>query len=133
MAPIPLNDVLRVLVASDHPVVADSVAVALRHLGHEVVILDWPVAGAPAADVGVLLCDLDRSHTVEAAGSVVRRVGVPWVAVTVAPRGPAWEALEAAGVERVVSSDVGAEELAKLLVTVSVRDAGPALASRPGC
>ena len=120
------------LVASDQVLVADTVQVALTSQGHEVVVTRWsgdaralprrrPPAGGSLTDVGLLICELDRWSRLDVAASIVARISVPWLALTSAPRGPAWGALLAAGVELVLPVETGLEPLSDLLESVGLR------------
>ena len=120
------------LVASDQALVADTVQVALTSQGHEVVVTRWsgdaralprrrPRAGGSLTDVGLLICELDRWSRLDVAASIVARISVPWLALTSAPRGPAWGALLAAGVELVLPVETGLEPLSDLLESVGLR------------
>ncbi len=135
MATSPESDRLRVLVASDHTLVADAVRVSLASRGHEVAVVRWP-GGArrvpkqrrppPPVDraaVGLLLAELDRWTQVQAATSVVEGIRVPWVALTASPRGPAWGALLVAGVEIILPSDSGLADVSDRLLAVARREA----------
>jgi RNA polymerase sigma factor (sigma-70 family) len=123
---------LRVLVASDQVLLAESIQVALTSQGHDAAVLGWdsdagawpgwPPTGEPLVEVGLLICELDRWARVGEAASVVARVGVPCVALTSAPRGPAWGALLAAGVELVLPVDIGLEAVTELLESVGLRE-----------
>ena len=72
-------------------------------------------------DVGLLICELDRWSRLDVAASIVARISVPWLALTSAPRGPAWGALLAAGVELVLPVEIGLEPLSDLLESVGLR------------
>ena len=131
MAMLPTLGRLRVLVASDQVLLAESIQVALASQGHDAVVLRWssdadalprqPQADRPLVEVGLLICELDRWSRVEEAASVVARVGVPCLALTSAPRGPAWGALLAAGVELVLPVEIGLESISELLESVGLR------------
>jgi hypothetical protein len=49
---------------------------------------------------------------------------MPWLALTSAPRGPAWGALLAAGAELVLPVGIGLESLSELLESVGLRQRG---------
>jgi hypothetical protein len=135
VAELPTPARLRVLVASDQVLVADTVQVALTSQGHEVVVTRWsrdaralprrrPPAGGSPVDVGLLICELDRWSRLDVAASIVARIRMPWLTLTSAPRGPAWGALLAAGVELVLPVEVGLEPLSDLLESVGLRQLG---------
>jgi DNA-binding NarL/FixJ family response regulator len=123
---------LRVLIASDRALIADTVRAALAAGGHDVAVVEWPADPAkhqqtsPDSDhgiqdhgVGLLLCDLDQWSTVQTASSVVGSIGVPWVVLTGSPRGPSWGALLEAGVELILGEDTRLEEIGDVLVAVA--------------
>jgi DNA-binding NarL/FixJ family response regulator len=123
---------LRVLIASDRALIADTVRAALAAGGHEVAVVEWPADpakhqprsaepdhGVQDHGVGLLLCDLDEWSTVQTASSVVGSVGVPWVVLTGSPRGPSWGALLEAGVELILGEDTRLEEIGDVLVAVA--------------
>ena len=127
----PARERLRVLVASDHALIGDSVRAALTHRGHEVVVIRWPKRARRVSrrqrppptealtEIGLLLSDLDSWSRINAARLVVERVRLPWVVVTTSPRGPAWGGVLAAGVEVVVPGDAGLEHVNDLLLSVA--------------
>jgi len=127
------RDRVRVVVASEHALIADTVRAALARGGHDVTVVGWPTdeeqgprelrpsPHAETPDVGILLCDLERWQTVHAASSVVASVQVPWVVLTGSPRGPSWGAILDAGVELVLAESTRLEELDDLLVAVAER------------
>ena len=102
---LPTSGRLRVLVASDQVLLAESIQVALTSQGHDAVVLGWasdastwprrPQAGGTPVEVGLLMC---------------------------APRGPAWGALLAAGVELVLPVEIGLESVSELLESVGLRE-----------
>jgi hypothetical protein len=124
-------DRLRVLVACEHALIADTVRAALASGGHDVVAIGWPTvdeqpARGPTPDarpglpqVGLLMCDLDELTTVHTAVSLVADVDVPWVVLTGSRRGAGWGALLEAGVEVVRGKDVRLEQISDLLVDVA--------------
>jgi DNA-binding NarL/FixJ family response regulator len=123
---------LRVALASDQTLVAETVAAALRHRSFEPLLIRWPPpnAGAtgtrrrrpfrrtvgPPPEVGLLVSELRRMAQVEAAVRIVTGVPVPWLVLAGMARGPAWGALYDAGAELVVPSDTRlVEVVARLL------------------
>jgi DNA-binding NarL/FixJ family response regulator len=127
---------LRVAVASDQHLVAESVRAALHNRGHDTVGIRWPVvdesahgvvsntlrlrrrnarpAGSPP-DVAVLLSDLNRFKQVRGAQLLLGALDVPWLVLSGAPRGPVWGALYDSGASLVVRTDTGLDELCGLL------------------
>jgi RNA polymerase sigma factor (sigma-70 family) len=121
MAMPPAGGRLRVLVAADHALFADTVRAALEERGHQVVEGD-----RASADVGLMMNDLDRWSRIDSAAATVAGVGVPWLVLTSAPRGPAWGALLYAGADLVVPREHGLEQVCDLLVSlISCRSAMP--------
>lgn len=128
-------DRLRVLIASDHALIADTIRAALTTGGHDVSVIGWPAdqknrprppdpdPGPNLPEVGLLLCDLDQWSMVLTASSVVESIGVPWVVLTGSPRGPSWGALLDAGVDLILGDDTRLEEIGDLLVAVAERRA----------
>lgn len=140
-APPPWNDLsmpkppprpsreLRVLVAADLLVVAETVRSALRARGVDAVPVDWPFGwpfdrpldvadaadGTDRATSGLLLSDLSDAGQVLRAAEVIRSVRVRWVVQTVAPRGEAWGAMLAAGAGVVVPADLSLAEVVRVL------------------
>ena len=72
-------------------------------------------------EVGLLLSDLDRWSRIRAAMIVVERIAVPWVALTTAPRGPAWGGVLAAGARVVLPGTTRLDNISDLLVSVVQR------------
>jgi DNA-binding NarL/FixJ family response regulator len=126
---------LRVAVASDQYLVAESVRAALRNRGHDTVGVRWPVldgasgafahgtlrlrrrgrAAGPPPDVAVLLSDLARGAQVRSAQLLIEALDVPWMVLAGVPHGPAWGALYASGARVVVPTDTSLDELCQLL------------------
>ena len=119
----------RVAVAADQNLVAESVRAAMLHRGYDAVVVRWPVideqtgaaatrrrrrsrraAGRPP-DVGLLLSDLAKIKQVRAAQALVSALDVPWLVLAGVPRGPAWGALYEGGVNLIVSTDIGLDDL----------------------
>ena len=128
---------LRVLIASDHALIADTVRAALAAGGHDVAVIEWPVdpkkhkQRSPEPDhmvhdheVALLLCDLDQWSTVQTASTLVESIGGPWVVLTGSPRGPSWGALLEAGVDLILAEDTRLEEIGDLLVAVAENRVG---------
>ena len=131
--PPPDPRIVRVAVASDQNLVAESVRAALLHRGYEALAVRWPfVAEAagdaesapnpyrarqvgPPPDVAVLLSELSRIPQVRGAQTLVRRLGVPWLVLAGVPSGPAWGALYERGAALVTSTEIGLDTLCDLL------------------
>ena len=127
---------LRVAVACDQSLVAESVATALDHQGLEVVRVPWPRLGpvvdrssrrvrsargplGPPPDVGLVVSDLTRVAQVRGAAALVAGLAVPWLVMTGAPRGAAWGGVYERGVRLVVADDTGLDEVRGLLVDLA--------------
>jgi DNA-binding NarL/FixJ family response regulator len=125
----------RVAVASDQRLVAESVAAALREQSFDIVVVQWPDADStgmaerrgsraarrrptPAPDVGLVLTDLLRMDQVRAAGVLVGSLDVPWLVLTLAPRGPAWGAMYDGGATLVLPSG-GLEATTELIADLA--------------
>jgi two-component system nitrate/nitrite response regulator NarL len=132
MATSPAPERLRVLVASDQALIADAVRAALSSRGHDALVVRWPgdtrapglrrqVRRTAMMEVGLLLSDLDRWSRIRAAMVVVERIGVPWVALTTAPRGPAWGGILTAGAKVVLPGTTRLEHISDLLLSVVQR------------
>ena len=124
---------VRVAVAADQPLVAESVRAALLHRGYDPIVIHWPVVGdAPAGSaplrlrssrwspgppphVGVLLSDLARINEVQGAQMLVSGIDVPWLVLAGTPHGPAWGALYECGAAVVVLTDTGLDAVCDLL------------------
>lgn len=131
MAVSPVPERLRILVASEHALVAEAVRAALTSRGHEAAVIGWPgdsrrgprqrrePPAAPVAEVGLLLSDLDRWSRIRAAMQVVEQTRVPWVVLTTAPRGPAWGAVLAAGCRVVMPERTGLDRVGDVLWSVA--------------
>ena len=129
--------------ASDQRLVVESVAAALRDRSLDTVVVRWPDAGAtmraerrgpratrrratPAPDAGLVLTDLLRMDQVRAARVLVGSLDVPWLVLTMAPRGPAWGAMYDRGATLVLPSGIGLDAASELIA-----DLGDRLAARP--
>jgi two-component system, NarL family, nitrate/nitrite response regulator NarL len=125
----------RVAVASDQRLVAESVAAALREQSFDIVVVQWPDADfightdrrgprptrrrpTPAPDVGLVLTDLLRMEQVRAARVLVGSLDVPWLVLTLAPRGPAWGAMYDRGATLVLPSG-GLEATTELIADLA--------------
>lgn len=126
----------RVAVASDQRLVAESVAAALRERSFDTVVVPWPDAGpvgsserrgpratrglpTPAPDAGLVLTDLVRMEQVRAARALVESLEVPWLVLTLAPRGPAWGAMYERGAALVLPSGIGLEAANELVADLA--------------
>jgi DNA-binding NarL/FixJ family response regulator len=127
MTPPTPRESLRVAVASDQSLIAEAVRMALTSRGHDAVVIRWPGDAVPhpraaprprSLDAGLLLSDLDRWSRVRAAEMVLGRIKVPWLALTTAPRGPAWGAVLEAGARLVLPSTTRLDRIVDVLVEV---------------
>jgi DNA-binding NarL/FixJ family response regulator len=127
---------LRVAVTSDHSLVAESVAAALANRGFDPVAVQWPREGprpeararrlrsprrsvGPPPDVGLVMTDLTRVEQVQGAASLVTALDVPWLVMAGVSRGAAWGGLYERGVQLVVESDTGLDEVHQLLIDLA--------------
>jgi DNA-binding NarL/FixJ family response regulator len=125
-----------VAVASDQRLVAESVAAALRDRSFDTVVVQWPDADAtgraerrgpragrkratPAPEAGLVLTDLVRMDQVRAARVLVGNLDVPWLVLTLAPRGPAWGAMYDRGATLVLPSAVGLDATSELIADLA--------------
>jgi DNA-binding NarL/FixJ family response regulator len=125
-----------VAVASDQRLVAESVAAALRDRTYDTVVVQWPDAESigrterrgqratrrrptPAPDAGLVLTDLVRMEQVRAARVLVGSLDVPWLVLTLAPRGPAWGAMYERGAALVLPSGIGLEAASELVADLA--------------
>lgn len=121
--PVVSVPLLRIVVACEHPLVAESVRIALAARGHDVIILRWPPDSrrvgrrglplTPRPDLGLLLCDLDCDARIADANKLVAGLDVSWV-VLAAP-GPAWGAVLLSGASAVLSTATDFATLSRLL------------------
>ena len=125
--------VIRVAVAADQNLVAESVRAALVHRGYEALAVRWPsvdeAAGHPAPprrpyrpgsvgpppDVALLLSELSKIAQIRAAQTLLAGLGVPWLVLAGVPSGPAWGAVYERGAAVVVSTDIGLDTLCDLV------------------
>jgi DNA-binding NarL/FixJ family response regulator len=129
------RDALRVAVGSDQPLVAESVATALHALGFEPVVVQWPLlgpgpapprrlrgqrrlAGSPPA-VGLAVTDLTRVEQVHGVAALVTGLRVPWLVMAGVPRGAAWGGVYERGVNLVVASATGLDDVSRLLTDLA--------------
>ncbi len=127
---------LKVAVASDHSLVAESVAAALSNRGFDPVLVPWPRRGphpevrprrlrssrrsaGPPPDVGLVVTDLARVEQVRDVAALATGLVVPWLVLAGAPRGAAWGGLYERGVQLVVESDTGLDEVLQLLADLA--------------
>jgi DNA-binding NarL/FixJ family response regulator len=133
---------VRVAVAADQNLVAESVRVALVERGYDAVAPRWLVDGTrsaaetplpltrpgehePLPDVALLLSDLSKIAQVQRAQTLLGDLDVPWLVMTEVPAGPAWGALYDGGAALVVSSDTDLDTFCGLLDDVCAGRALP--------
>ena len=139
---------VRVAVAADQPLVAESVRAALLHRGFDPVVIHWPVVGdappghpplrlagsrwslGPPPHVGVLLSDLARINQVQGAQVLISGIDVPWLVLAGAPTGPAWGALYESGAAAVVPTDTGLDAVCDLLHELDIGRTSPVAGTR---
>jgi len=124
-----------VAVASDQRLVAESVAAALGDRSLDTVMVQWPDVDAilrterrgprargrptPAPDAGLVLTDLLRMEQVRAARVLVGSLDVPWLVLTLAPRGPAWGAMYDRGATLVLPGGIGLDTACELIADLA--------------
>ena len=121
---------LRVVLASEHALVADVVCAALAGPSVEASVLAWPEpplgAGVEAQlvradpDVGLLLYEVDTAERLSATAALMARWDGPWVVL--AGMGPdlTWGGLREAGAAAVVPSTIGLERLTEVIRSVAI-------------
>jgi DNA-binding NarL/FixJ family response regulator len=127
---------LRVAVAADHSLVAESVAAALANRGFDPVVIHSPQKGpradppprrprsrrrsaGPPPDVGLVMSDLTTVGQVRAAASLVTALNLPWLVMAGVSRGAAWGGLYERGVQLVIESDTGLDDVERFLVDLA--------------
>ncbi|WP_127481240.1 helix-turn-helix transcriptional regulator [Nocardioides pantholopis] len=116
---------LRVLVAAEQPLVAESVRTALVSQGFEAAaapVPRGPVSGhqvgqiaALAPDVLLVISDLDRPSRLEGACSLIEELDQPAVVLAGTEDLALWGAVLEAGAQAVLSSSQGLREVARVL------------------
>jgi DNA-binding NarL/FixJ family response regulator len=123
-------------VASDHSLVAESVLGSLRNRGFDPVPVQWPRQGpqlgsrvrrtrqrlrslGPPPAVGLVVTDLSTVEQVHSAAALVAALRVPWLVMAGVPRGAAWGGLYEQGVDLVVASDIGLDDICRLLLDLA--------------
>jgi len=118
--------------------VAESVAAALRDRSFDTVVVQWPDPDAeppgnpgrraprpgrrratPVPHAGLVLTDLVRMEQVKAARLLVGSLDVPWLVLTLAPRGPAWGAMYERGASLVLPGGIGLDATSELIADLS--------------
>ena len=124
--------VVRIAVAADQNLVAESVRAALIYRGYKALAVRWPsvdeAAGStatprqhrlgpvgPPPDVAVLLSEFSKIAQIRGAQTLLAGLGVPWMVLAGVPSGPAWGALYEKGAAVVVSTDIGLDTLCDLV------------------
>jgi len=130
------TSVVDVLLASDLQLIADAVAAALRSRGFRTTVLHWSgvtdasvrqQVSAAAADVSVLLYDVDMSVRMAAAGGLLRAAPGPWLVLTGTPPGPAWGGLGIEGAAAVRPRDLTLEDTDTLIRSLAARTTEPSV------
>lgn len=99
-----------VVVVSDQPLIAETVAAALVSRGVDASVGSWPAPGAPA-DVGLALVESERADLVAVVRTLVDGSdGTRWIVLTAAPRGPLWGAALETGATLVLPRTASLEE-----------------------
>jgi DNA-binding NarL/FixJ family response regulator len=116
---------VRVAVASDQRLIAESVRAALVDRGYDAVLLRWPELApsgqpgrwhrrgtsrrprpGPLPSVGLMLSDLDQLERIRAARALLEGLVVPWLVLTGAPPGPEWGAIYERGAKLVMPTSI---------------------------
>ncbi|WP_205471491.1 response regulator transcription factor [Nocardioides sp. SYSU D00038] len=128
--PAPARTRVRVGLASDQPMVLESVRAALAARGLEPVVLAWPdatdateatdaalVTRTPARlpDAAVLLSELDAAGQADVVRALVADVPARWLVLSREPRGPGWGAALAEGADAVLPVGTDLATLVDLL------------------
>lgn len=115
-----------VLVCSDQRAMAEALAVAMRSTDLSPVVVDLdsgldmtsdsgPVGSAPGIAAGVLVCSSDSVPELAAARAVLAAVRVPWIVITSAEPGSAWDELRAVGAQDVLAAGATLDETLETL------------------
>jgi DNA-binding NarL/FixJ family response regulator len=118
---------LRLVVASEHALVAESVRAALSGRASEVVAIGWPdatsgtgwPAQATAFDAGLLVSDLARWSRLRAVELLLTQVPTRWVVLTDAPRGAPWGLVAGGGAVAVLPTSTPLDDVAAALVAAA--------------
>lgn len=133
---------LRVVVASQHALVAESVRAALTERAFDPVVFRWPATSeaeqpwgkrsprarrvvASRPDVGMLLTDADVADQVLPTQVVLEAMRIPWLVLSAAVRGPVWGAYYASGAALVVPTSTSLESVCGLLADVAADRRSP--------
>lgn len=145
----PVDRVVRVAVAADQSLVAESVRAALLNRGFDPVPIRWPSvdvtsqdAGTfrrrrprwsvgPPPDVAVLLCDLARLDQVQGAQALIEGLDVPWLVLAGVQSGPAWGAVYERGATVVASAATGLDMVCDLILELEGGHQAAAAGTRP--
>lgn len=110
------------LVASDQPLVTESVSAALETFGFQARSVRVPAArrapgpaDAGLADVGLMMSDVRREAETRLLRETVEQYPMRWLLLSGAPRGPGWGAMLESGVAAILPSSTSGEEVAKAL------------------
>jgi DNA-binding NarL/FixJ family response regulator len=126
------------LLASDVPLIAEAVATALTSRGLRTTVLDWPRGDraalqqqlAPgAADLAVLLYDVDMSVRMAKATALLRMWSGPWLVLSGTAADPRWGGLKVAGVSAVRPSGVSLADVESLVRLLAAGGEDPAAAA----
>ena len=145
----PVDRVVRVAVAADQSLVAESVRAALLNRGFDPVAIRWPSVDTspqangsfrrrrprwsvgPPPDVAVLLCDLARLDQVQGAQALIETLDVPWLVLAGVPSGPAWGAVYERGATVVASAATGLDMVCDLILELEGGHQAQAAGTRP--
>jgi len=116
---------VRVAIAAEQSLVGGAVQTALASRGFHTTLVHWPGGTVPSprqgeeADVGLLVCDLDRWQRVRASGVVLRSLPLPWAVLTGAPAGPLWGAAYEHGATVVLPSTTALGDVVGTLTSLA--------------
>lgn len=113
-------EVRRLVIASDQPLVAEAVRVAMSSHGFDTAVLPWgrPVPrpddpGVPL--LGLMISDLESLAKLRAGQELVSGSEGRWLLLTTSPKGPAWGAMLESGVRVILPSGTTLGETVKVL------------------
>jgi DNA-binding NarL/FixJ family response regulator len=118
---------VRVAIACEHALVAESVRVALAGRSLDAVAIRWPGSTRPTAwpsepdgfDAGLLVCGLSGWSQLRAAELLLTHVRTRWVVLTDAPWGPSWGAVAEGGAVAVLPNSTPLDKVAAALVAAA--------------
>ena len=127
----------RLVVASDQPLVAEAVRIAMSSHGFDTVVAPWGRPVAVGEDprgplLGLIISDLESLTQLHAGQEVVRGSVGRWLVLTSTPRGPTWGALLESGVTVILPSATTLEETVGVLDRLAEGEDVEDVEARPG-